>query len=102
MVLASQGHSFHNYPELEAKRLLKELLDRPECYNTILEQYVARVTCRLVWGDASLAADIGTISADLLYAISPAGSIANKFPILLSLSDWMSPVKRWEKARSAR
>jgi cytochrome P450 len=91
---------FNQYPELEAIRLCKELINDPENYNNHLESFVARVTCRLAWGHSEGSEELKQRARELLISVSPTGSIGNKLPFLMSLPDWMSPAKVWEKKRS--
>ncbi|KAF2756517.1 cytochrome P450 [Pseudovirgaria hyperparasitica] len=97
---ASEAASFHHYPELEAKRLLTELLDAPHAYNTALESFVARVTCRLAWGHADAADELKQRARELLIAVSPTGALGNRLPAIMRLPAWLSPSKAWEQRRA--
>jgi len=92
---------FHRYPEIEAKRMLVELLDEPERYNHAMESFIARVTCRLAWGHGEASDELKQRARELLIVVSPTGAIGNKLPFLMVLHDWLVPAKAWEKRRAA-
>jgi cytochrome P450 len=91
---------FHRYPEVEAKRMLVELLDKPDQYNHALESFVARVTCRLAWGHSEASDELKQRARELLIGVSPAGALGNKLPFVMTLPDWLSPAKAWERRRA--
>ncbi|EON63189.1 hypothetical protein W97_02416 [Coniosporium apollinis CBS 100218] len=93
--------NWHHYPELEAKRLLVELLDDPSQYNHHLESFIARITCRLAWGHSEPSNELKQRARELLIGVSPTGALGNKLPFLMAMPDWMSPVKAWERRRAA-
>lgn len=96
----SEKAAFHRYPELEAKRMLVELLEEPDQYNHILESFIARITSRLAWGHAEASDELKQRARELLVGVSPTGALGNKLPFLMALPDWMSPAKVWEKRRA--
>nr|GFD60193.1 hypothetical protein [Tanacetum cinerariifolium] len=79
----SETATFHRYPELEAKRMLVELLEEPDQYNHALESFIARVTSRLAWGRAEASDELKQRARELLLGVSPTGSLANKLPFLM-------------------
>ncbi|KAK7608223.1 cytochrome P450 [Phyllosticta paracitricarpa] len=95
----SQNSQFYRYPELESIRLLKELIDEPSKYNHALESFVSRVTCRLAWGHSEASDELKQRARELLISVSPTGHLGNKLPFVMSLPDWLSPAKAWEKKR---
>ncbi|EOD52422.1 Cytochrome P450 [Neofusicoccum parvum] len=95
----SKLNTFYNYPELESIRLLKELIEEPHKYNHALESFISRVTCRLAWGHAEGSDELKQRARELLISVSPTGHLANKIPFVMSLPDWLSPVKAWERKR---
>lgn len=90
---------FYGYPELESKRLLMELLDDPSNYDHCFESYIARVTCRLAWATPEASDELKQRARELLIGVSPTGSLANKFPFIMSLPAMLSPPKAWELRR---
>jgi cytochrome P450 len=96
----SEKAIFHRYPELEAKRMLVELLDEPDRYNHALESFISRVTCRLAWGHSEASEELKQRARELLIGVSPTGALGNKLPFLMALPDWMSPAKAWERRRA--
>lgn len=96
----SEKALFHRYPELEAKRLLLELLDEPDRYNHALESFIARVTSRLAWGHSEASDELKQRARELLIGVSPTGALPNKLPFLMALPDWLSPAKAWERRRA--
>ncbi|KAF2438801.1 cytochrome P450 2E1 [Karstenula rhodostoma CBS 690.94] len=96
----SEKALFHRYPEIEAKRMLVELLEEPDRYNHVLESFVARVTCRLAWGRSEASDELKQRTRELLIAVSPTGALGNKLPFLMALPDWLSPTKAWERRRA--
>ena len=97
----SQNASFYGYPELEAKRLMQELLDAPSRYNHSLESFIARVTCRLAWGTAEASDELKQRARELLIGVSPTGALGNKLPFVMALPERFSPAKAWERRRAA-
>jgi len=95
-----QSHSFFGYPELEAKRMMMEMMESPDHYNVHLESFVSRVTSRLAWGTSEGSDELKQRARELLYTVSPTGSLANKLPILMKLPDWLSAPKAWERRRT--
>lgn len=98
---ASQNARFYGYPELEAKRMLMEMLEKPSHYNTTLESYVARVTCRLAWGTAEASEELKQRARELLHGVSPTGALGNRLTFVMSLPDILSPAKAWERRRAS-
>jgi cytochrome P450 len=97
----SEKALFHRYPELEAKRMLVELLDEPDRYNHALESFISRVTCRLAWGRSEASDELKQRARELLIGVSPTGALGNKLPFLMALPDWLVPAKAWERRRAA-
>lgn len=97
---ASQKASFHGYPELEAKRMMKEFLIDPSTYHTSVESFIARTTCRLAWGTAEPSDELKQRARELLLAVSPTGALGNKLPFVMNLPDWLAPTKAWERRRA--
>ncbi|KAH7126913.1 cytochrome P450 [Dendryphion nanum] len=95
----SEKTLFNRYPELEAKRMLVELLDEPDRYNHALESFISRVTCRLAWGHSEASDELKQRARELLIGVSPTGALGNKLPFLMSLPDWLVPAKAWERRR---
>ncbi|CAI6335753.1 unnamed protein product [Periconia digitata] len=96
----SEKAMFHRYPEVEAKRMLVELLDKPEHYNHALESFISRVTCRLAWGHSEASDELKQRARELLIGVSPTGALGNKIPFVMGLPDWLSPTKAWERRRA--
>lgn len=96
----SETASFYEYPELEAVRMLKELIEDPSRYYDHLESFVARVTCRLAWGHSEGSDELKQRARELLIGVSPTGALGNKLPFLMALPDWLSPAKAWERRRA--
>lgn len=97
----SEAAVFHRYPELEAIRMLVELLEQPHLYNHALESFVSRVTCRLAWGRSEASDELKQRARELLIGVSPTGALGNKLPFVMSLPDWLVPAKAWERRRAA-
>ncbi|TLD38345.1 cytochrome P450 [Venturia nashicola] len=96
----SEKNNFHHYPEIESIRLCAELMQDPSQYNHAHESFISRVTCRLAWGHSEASDELKERARELLIGVSPTGSIINKLPFLMSLPDWLSPAKAWERKRS--
>ncbi|KAK3071406.1 hypothetical protein LTR53_008683 [Teratosphaeriaceae sp. CCFEE 6253] len=97
---ASEKAAFHGYPELEAVRLLFELMNEPARYNVAMESFVARVTSRLAWGTPAPSDELKQRARELLIGVSPSGALGNKLPFLRYLPEWLAPPKAWETRRS--
>ena len=97
----SQHAAFYGYPELEAKRLMQELLETPDRYNIHVESYISRVTCRLAWGTSEASDELKQRARELLIGVSPTGALGNKLPFVMSLPDSLVPAKAWERRRAA-
>jgi len=92
--------SFYGYCELEAVRMMMELLNDPKRYHESLESYSARVTSRLAWGSPHASDELKQRARELLIAVSPTGAIGNNVPILNSLPEALFPQKTWERRRA--
>ncbi|KAF2021900.1 cytochrome P450 2E1 [Aaosphaeria arxii CBS 175.79] len=95
----SEKVMFHRYPEIEAKRMLVELLEEPDRYNHAMESFVARITCRLAWGHSEGSDELKQRARELLIVVSPTGSVLNRLTFLMNLPDWLVPAKAWERRR---
>ncbi|KAL1306467.1 hypothetical protein AAFC00_005165 [Neodothiora populina] len=91
--------SYYDLPEKESVRLLFDLLTDPSRYNHALESFIARVTSRLAWGTAEPADELKQRARELLYGVSPNGSLTNKLAFLKLLPDFLVPAKAWEHRR---
>jgi cytochrome P450 len=96
----SETSRYYGYPELESIRLCHELMKEPLNYNHHLESFVARVTCRLAWGHGEASEELKQRARELLISVSPTGALGNKLPFVMSLPDWLSPSKAWERRRA--
>lgn len=96
----SEMLNFSHYPELEAVRMCVELMAEPEKYNHALESFIARVTSRLAWGHSEASDELKQRARELLIGVSPTGALGNKLPLIMSLPDWLSPAKAWERRRA--
>ena len=74
IMTASQNTSFYGYPELEAKRLMQELLRNSGHYNVHLESFISRLTCRLGWGTSEASDELKQRARDLLTGVSLTGA----------------------------
>jgi hypothetical protein len=83
----------------ESYRFIKELLDEPLQYETIMEGYTSRVISRLAFGDVAHAPQVTLHSHALLKAISPGAYLTNVIPQLKRLPAFFSPWKREERVR---
>lgn len=96
----SEKNQFHQYPEMESIRMCAELMKDPSQYNHAQESFISRVTCRLAWGHSEASDELKERARELLIGVSPTGSMINKLPFLMSLPDWLSPAKAWERKRA--
>ncbi|KAK4951307.1 hypothetical protein LTR10_010280 [Elasticomyces elasticus] len=96
----SEKASFYGYPELEAVRLLFELMNEPAKYNVAMESFIARVTSRLAWGTSTSSDELKQRARELLIGVSPGGALGNKLPFLMSLPERLAAPKAWEARRS--
>ncbi|KAI9702672.1 MAG: hypothetical protein M1820_006056 [Bogoriella megaspora] len=96
----SEKAGFYQYPELESRRMLVEMLDDASKYNTSLESYIARVTSRLAWGTPTSSDELKQRARELLIGVSPTGALGNKIPFVMDLPDWLAPAKAWERRRA--
>lgn len=100
IMTAADKNLMYGYPELESIRLLTELIERPSEYNHSLESFISRVTCRLAWGRPEASDELKQRARELLISVSPTGALGNKLPFVMSLPDWLSPPKAWERRRA--
>lgn len=91
-----------NLPYLELGQYLSELLERPQDYESIMENYTGRIISRLSFGAPEHYDDIKRYSHGLLKAISPAAYVTNIIPQLKHLPVFMSPWKWIEARRHAK
>ena len=94
------NQSYHQYPAIEAKRLLAELMREPDNWSKLLEDCTSNVMTRLMWGSTAPARDLQDNAWALLHQLSPAGPITNVLTPLLLLPDWMSGMAQEAKRRA--
>ncbi|KAF2119286.1 cytochrome P450 [Lophiotrema nucula] len=94
---SKMGH--YDFPFLECGQFLSELLDNPENYENITENYTGRVISRLAFGSPEHYMDIRSYSHGLLKAISPAAYITNIIPQLKMIPFLANPWKWVEYKR---
>ncbi|KAF2158921.1 hypothetical protein M409DRAFT_71399 [Zasmidium cellare ATCC 36951] len=95
----SEKQNFYSYPEIEATRLLFEMMSDPSQYNVAMESFVARVTSRLAWGTPAASDELKQRARELLIGVSPSGALGNKIPAIMSLPENMVKAKAWELRR---
>lgn len=98
----SQNAAFYGYPELEAKRLLFQLLMTPYRYSPLLEDFTAKVIARLAWGRHEESDNLKRDAWALLTQMSPAGPLNNVIEPLNLIPKWINPWKLDEEKRHAR
>jgi cytochrome P450 len=99
-IMAQSARELHkDLPMRESYRFIKELLDEPLQYETIMEGYTSRVISRLAFGDVAHAPEVTLHSHALLKAISPGAYLTNVIPQLKRLPAFFSPWKREERVR---
>lgn len=97
-------HDFYNYPSIEAKRLVWNLMHDSHDWVRQLEDYTSRISTRLAWGTPDYATELHHDSWTLLIHISPSGFLTNLVAPLTKLPKWLSPFpwKRLEEERYER
>lgn len=104
-LLEARKVDFHGIIEFESKRLIVQLLQRTpkDCcnYGDFLEDFAASVACTLSYGAPIHSEAFAKNANDFIYALSPAGAVANIFKPLSLLPSWLSPGKRLEQRRHA-
>ncbi|RMY60474.1 hypothetical protein D0864_13083 [Hortaea werneckii] len=96
----SEKASFYGYPELEAVRLLGELMTNPSQYNVAMESFISRITSRLAWGTSASSDELKQRARELLIGVSPTGALGNKLPFIMSLPEKLISARAWESRRS--
>ncbi|KAI7462378.1 cytochrome P450, partial [Hortaea werneckii] len=92
----SERASFYGYPELEAVRLLGELMTNPSQYNVAMESFISRITSRLAWGTSASSDELKQRARELLIGVSPTGALGNKLPFIMSLPEKLISARAWE------
>lgn len=100
LVVEALNEKYHQYPSIEAKRMLAEMLKNPDNWSKLLENCTANVMTRIIWGSTAPAKDLQDDAWALLHQMSPAGPITNALTPLLLLPDWMSGMAKEAKRRA--
>jgi cytochrome P450 len=100
-----QGNYHTGYlhlPAAESKRLLVKMLEEPTNYGYWIDQYTARIICRLAYGFPDHSVDLKNNALALLEGISPSGKLPNIFPQLMWIPKPFNPWKKAEEKRHVR
>jgi cytochrome P450 len=101
--ILTQGarEGFLNFPVLESKRVLFELLNNSSNYVNTIEDFGAKVMCRLVWANPDYSSELKIRAVALLKQLSapPDGPYINFVKPLANLPTILSPWKMKENSR---
>jgi cytochrome P450 len=99
MLHRAHAAGYHGHLEPETDRFLASLLDRPSHYDTMIDQYLGRITCLLGWGTPDPVVAVSHNAHTFMHSISPAGPKANVLPALMWLPEWLVRSKTMERRR---
>ncbi|KAH7050122.1 cytochrome P450 [Macrophomina phaseolina] len=99
VLATARSEGFSDYPLLESRRYLYELMKNPASYSKTIENFTSRIMCRLIWADPAHGNDLQQSAWQLLVQMSPAGPLTNRLTPLLWLPRWLSPWMSKEKKR---
>ena len=86
-------------PYQEGLQMLADIIDTPENYEDILDDYTGRIISRICYGRVENFREIKSMSYALLGAISPSENLTNLVPYLSYIPYFLSPWKQKEKKR---
>ena len=100
LTMPAAARSYQNVQNLEATKMLHDLLRSPEDYELWFERYSAGIIMRLGFGraiDTGLEPQVRQI-LNIVHTIervaSPGAYLVDTFPILMHLPSWLVPFKR--------
>lgn len=100
LTMPSAARSYQDVQNLEATKLMFDLLRRPQDYELLFERYSAGIIMRLGFGrtiETGLEPQVRQI-LDIVHTIeriaSPGAYLVDTFPILMYLPKWLAPFKR--------
>lgn len=97
---ASVAPQYHSTQELEATRMLADLIRDPARYEHWFQRYSAAVVFRLAFGkridtgDEEIVQQIVAVNHNLERIASPGAYLVDTFPILMKLPRFLAPFKR--------
>ncbi|KAI9695337.1 MAG: hypothetical protein M1820_008689 [Bogoriella megaspora] len=86
-------------PYQETFQMLADIIDRPDRYEEIMDDYTGRVISRVCYGRVESFREIKATSFALLGAISPSENLTNLIPFLSYIPYYLSPWKQTEQRR---
>ena len=93
------NYDMFGFTHLEITRMMVSLMKDNRNYPDLAEEFTHRVSARLAWENPKLSRGLNRSSAGLLAAISPAGKLPNRFPVVQKLPNLINPWYWQEKAR---
>ncbi|KAI4960765.1 hypothetical protein J4E86_002390 [Alternaria arbusti] len=93
------NYDMFGFTHLEITRMMVSLMKDNRNYPDLAEEFTHRMSARLAWEDPKLSRGLNRSSAGLLAAISPAGKLPNRFPVVQKLPNLINPWYWQEKAR---
>ncbi|KAL8279126.1 hypothetical protein RQP46_008382 [Phenoliferia psychrophenolica] len=105
-LMGKSADTYRPIQEMEAKRLVNELVTNPEKWEKHIERFSASSTVAIAYGRRVDSADVGFIRSitERMEALStinlPGKQILDSYPFLQDLPEWMTPYKRrWRSYR---
>jgi cytochrome P450 len=95
----SYAAGYHGHLESETHRFLSSLLGDSPNYDSLIDQYLGRITCLLGWGTSDPVVPVADNAHTFMYSLSPAGPLANALPALMWFPEWMVRSKKMERHR---
>lgn len=92
-------NEYHGRMMPEIRKLMINLLNKTDAYDTLAERCCARITCELAFGTPEPHAEIVHNAHRLMRNLSPGGRITNVLTPLQFLPGWLSEEKTEEKKR---
>lgn len=99
---SAHNANYHGYINFEAKRFLFTLLESPDAYYDLINEFTGRVSARMNYGSPDSAAAHVRNAFEFIPQISPSGPVTNRLPFLIQLPEWLNTSKRFVRERRER
>lgn len=100
-LLEAKNNQYFGVIQLEARRLMVQILHKNADYGELFDDFASSVGCTLAYGSTYGASEFTKNANALMTSISPAGAVANICKPLSYLPAWMYAAKRDERKRHA-
>jgi len=99
MMTRAAKNQYYGHIQLEMKRFMHELSQKPEDFFTLTHLFCARISSRLAYGTADRSIEHMINAGAFISQLGPSGPIPNLMPFLRYFPEWMAPGQRGVRER---